>query len=103
MPSLPAGELERMAIEEAATICRSPKLSERVLREAKADHRRAVLEAKQRLREAERLAAKAGTITERAAADQPAAALWQQAHAQRSRAELALEELQLVDSDRPDG
>lgn len=102
MPSLPAGELERMAVDEVAAICRSPKLSERVLREAKAEHRRAERAAKERHREAEQLAMKAGKAAERAPADQAAAALWQQAQAQLAQAQLALEELQLVDPDRPD-
>jgi len=102
MPSLPAGELERMAVDEVAGICRSPKLSERVLREAKADHRRVERAAKERHREAEQLATKAGKAAERAPADQAAAALWQQAQAQLAQAQLALEELRLVDPDRPD-
>ena len=102
MPSLPAGELERMAVDEIAAICRSPKLSNRVLREAKADHRRAAQEAKERHREAGQLAIKAGKAAERSPNDKAAAALWQQAQVQLAQAELALEELTLTDPDRAD-
>ncbi|MDA3963014.1 MAG: zinc ribbon domain-containing protein [Planctomycetota bacterium] len=102
MPSLPAGELERMAVDEVAVICRSPTLSNRVLREAKADHRSAVQEAKERHRDAQQLATKAGKAAERSPADKAAAALWQQAQAQLAQAELALEEFQLINPDRAD-
>lgn len=65
MPSLPAAELERLVVDEIASICRDPRVTESVIAEAARQQAEEVASLRTRVGDAEVLVAKLGEHPER--------------------------------------
>jgi site-specific DNA recombinase len=82
LPSLPAAEIERLVVDELATIAKTPHLVKRVAAEAMSRQQTALVEARERLAEAERMVASAKAAAARAPEDANQAGLLRQAQGQ---------------------
>jgi hypothetical protein len=82
MPSVPAGEIEALVVQEIKAIAQSPDLIDQVLSEAVRQHQATIAELETRLAEAEALAAQATKVAERTPDDPTQAGLVRQAEAQ---------------------
>lgn len=93
MPSLPAAEIERLVVDELATIATTPHLVDQVAAEAMRRHHTAMVEARERQTEAERLLAQARTTAARSPEDANLAGLMRQAQGQAKAAAGTVAEL----------
>ncbi len=102
VPSLPAAELEAMAVEEVKTICRSKRMTDAIFKAAAADHTQSVAAMTERLQEAEQLAQKATAVADRTPADQEAQAMRRHAEVRLVEVRQEAHALQLADPSRPE-
>jgi len=90
MPSLPAAEIERLAVAEIAAICQDRTLADGVIAEAGAQHDAAVVAIRTRLTDTKALAAQAAAAAQRDPGDGSHMALLRQADSQVAAARIAL-------------